>query len=35
MCVEAAQRRLALLFTTPPERYVPIDPDDLEEIAQL
>lgn len=34
MCVEAARRRLALLFTTPPEQYVPLAVEDVEEIEQ-
>lgn len=32
ICVNGERRRLLMLFTTPPERYVPIDPDDLEEV---
>lgn len=35
MCVKAAQRRLALLFMTPPARCVPLTPDDLQEIAKM
>ena len=34
ICVNGERRRLLMLFTTPPEQYVPIDPADLKEMKQ-